>query len=128
MSKQHIAIVNSDTTLLMLLQELFTEAGYEVAIYLTRHDPYKHLCETQPAGIVLDVGVGVSASGWPLLKLLKFNPQTTHIPILVTTVDPTFVTEKISMLQQQGYDILELPSSFEELQARLERLLTLHES
>ena len=66
----------------------------------------------QPDLIILDVGMQASAAGWPLLKLLQFDPTTMHIPVLVSTVDHQFVRDKADFLETKGYRVLELPASF----------------
>ena len=122
MSDTGIAVVNNDPTLLMLLQELLMEAGYETTTYITDADTYQHLRDTQPRLIILDIGLNAAALGFPLLKLLQLDPQTVTIPILVTTVDHVFIRDKAAMLQALGCDVLELPAPFEALIAKVERL------
>lgn len=117
-----IAVVNSDTDLLTLLQRLLTEAGYEVTTYLTSSATYRSLQQTQPTLIILDVGLQASAAGWPLLKLLQFDPQTRGIPVLVTTVDHTFVRDKADLFAAMGCAVLELPIRFETLVAKIKEL------
>jgi DNA-binding response OmpR family regulator len=117
-----IAVVNADPRLLEVLYALLTDAGYEVAIYRTDLDTYQHLRQAQPALIVLEVGVQSATAGWELLKLLRLDPQTTQIPILLTTLDHPFMWDTTAMLLAQGCDVLELPAGFEELYARVARL------
>ncbi len=123
MTEGMIAIVNSDQTLLNLLQELLADVGHESTIYLTGPDVYHHIRQTQPPLVILDVGLLGAAAGWPLLKLLQLDPQTMHIPVLVTTVDHKVVVEKAEHLQAQGYDVLELPAPFAELCTKVEKLI-----
>ena len=118
-----ILVVNSDMTLLNLLRDLLTEEGFEASICLTDAHTYQHILQMQPSLIVLDVGLQASAAGWPLLKLLQFNPQTMHIPVLVTTVDHQFIMDKVDFLAARGYDMLELPASFDELVAKIRKLM-----
>jgi len=107
-----IAIVNSDPALLALLDDLLTETDYTVRTYLTEPTTYPALQELQPDLIILDVGMQASAAGWPLLKLLQFDPTTMHIPVLVSTVDHQFIRDKADFLATKGYRVLELPASF----------------
>jgi DNA-binding response OmpR family regulator len=107
-----IAIVNSDPALLGLLDALLTETNYTVRTYLTVDTTYPALQQLQPDLIILDVGMQASAAGWPLLKLLQFDPTTMHIPVLVSTVDHQFVRNKADFLETKGYRVLELPASF----------------
>jgi DNA-binding response OmpR family regulator len=118
-----ILVANSDATLLKLLQVLLTEAGFETSTCITDDATYARIRETQPNLVVLDVGVQASAPGWPLLKLLQFDPHTMHIPVLVTTVDHTFIAGKVKFLQAHGYDVLELPASFDELVTKVNKLM-----
>jgi DNA-binding response OmpR family regulator len=112
MADHTIAIVNSDPALLALLDELLTETNYTVRTYLTEPTTYPALQQLQPDLIILDVGMQASAAGWPLLKLLQFDPTTMHIPVLVSTVDHQFVRDKADFLATKGYRVLELPASF----------------
>ncbi|WP_110514515.1 response regulator [Herpetosiphon llansteffanensis] len=123
MVPQTIAVVNNDLVLLDLLQELLIEAGYATTTYLTTDQTYQQLRDSQPSLIILDVGLQASAPGWPLLKLLHFDPNTMQIPVLVTTVDHTFIQGKQTFLQAAGCDVLELPASFTDLVAKVEALI-----
>jgi DNA-binding response OmpR family regulator len=118
-----ILVVNSDMTLLKLLRELLTEEGFEASICLTNDGTYEHILQTQPNLIILDVGFQASAAGWPLLKLLHLDPHTMRIPVLITTVDHQFIADKADFLAARGYDVLELPASFEELLAKTRKLM-----
>lgn len=118
-----IAITNSDPTLLALLQELLSEEGYEVATYLTDSTTHGQIRGTQPQLVVLDARLYQSASGFALLKILQFDPQTQRIPVLVTTVDHQFILDKAVFLQGLGYDVLELPASLADLSAKVAHLL-----
>ena len=123
MPNHRIAVVNTEPTLLNLLHELLTDSGYAVTTYLITADTYEQLCQAQPALVLLDVGLGAAAAGWPLLKLLQLDPKTAQIPILITTVDHVVVVEKAALLREQGCDILELPVRFEEVHRRIKMLL-----
>jgi DNA-binding response OmpR family regulator len=118
-----ILVVNSDMTLLNLLRDLLSEEGFEASLCLTDGHTYEHIRQTQPNLIILDVGLQASAAGWPLLKLLQFDPQTMHIPVLVTTVDHQFIMDKVDFLEARGYGMLELPASFEELLGKVKKLM-----
>jgi DNA-binding response OmpR family regulator len=117
-----IAIVNTDPCLREVLCEFLRDAGYEVAIYPSHLDTYQHLHERQPALIVLNVE---DQASWVLLNRLRFDPQTTQIPILITTPDRHFTRDTIALLHAQGCDVLELPTGFKELHARVARLCPL---
>jgi DNA-binding response OmpR family regulator len=123
MSDTHILVANSDVKLLKLLHDLLNEAGFETTTCLTDGDTYAYIRGTQPSLVVLDVGIAASATGWPLLKLLQFDPHTMHIPVLITTVDHQFIDDKMAFLQAKGYDALELPASFDELVTKITHLL-----
>ncbi len=123
MAPQTIAIVNSDPSLLALLDELLSETDYTVMIYLTNADTYPALQQLQPDLIILDVGIQASGAGWPLLKLLQFDPSTIHIPVLISTVDHQFVRSKMDGLTDHGYHLLELPDSFEALVSIVDAIL-----
>jgi DNA-binding response OmpR family regulator len=123
MNPHTIAIVNSDRALLDLLDDLLTEMNYTVRTYLTDSSTYPALQQLQPDLIILDVGMQASAAGWPLLKLLQFDPATMHIPVLVSTVDHQFVRDKTDFLATKGYWVLELPASFVTLAAVVRDIL-----
>lgn len=117
-----IFIANSDVALLNLLGTLLTDAGFETIVTLTDPTTYTHIKQVQPSLVILDVGIQAAAGGWPLLKRLHLDPQTMHIPVLVTTVDHAFIEDKQEFLQARGYDALELPMSFEELLAKVKSM------
>jgi DNA-binding response OmpR family regulator len=118
-----IVVVNTDPALLLLLQTLLSDEGYEVVTYITDDTTYPRIREAQPRMVVLDVGLQRAAAGWDVLKLIQFDPKTQHIPVLVTSVDHRFILEKATALQALGYDVLELPAPMEALLAKVEQLL-----
>ena len=123
MHRTCLAIANSDSALLALLQELFNDVGYDVATFVTDSTTHAQIRALQPRLVMLDTGMYMDAGGPPLLKMLQWDPLTQRIPVLITTVDHRFVVEKAAFLQALGYDVVELPASIGTLVDKVAALL-----
>jgi CheY-like chemotaxis protein len=109
-----IAVIDDDVNVLRLMTHLFEDRGWEVlpcdnpahALDFMRLDP--------PDLIILDVVMSAVYSGWKILQLLKQDPITRDIPVLVCTGAPD-LGDKQSWLNSHGIGTLQKPFSVDEL-------------
>ena len=87
MSDLKIAVVNDDTVFLELMQELLSEEGYEVFIWKEGSSAYQKIKSAQPHLVVLDIRMEQPEGSLSILELLKLDPETSKIPIIVCSAD-----------------------------------------
>jgi DNA-binding response OmpR family regulator len=81
----HILCINNDLSVLALFRDLLEDAGYQVSTqpYVDRDlDAIKAL---QPDLIVLDYMWATEDASWSLLQMLRMDPTTAAIPIVLCT-------------------------------------------
>jgi CheY-like chemotaxis protein len=104
-----IAVVNNDTDFLNLMDELLTLEGYTTIICREGDRAYALMKEVRPDLIVLDIRLEHAETGWTILELLRLDPATTKIPVIVCSADSGFLREKAPSLHELHCDILEKP-------------------
>lgn len=115
MAEPVIAVVNNDTEFLELMQDLLSVEGYKTIICKEGNRAYALVKELQPALVVLDIRMDQPETGWVVLELLRLDPATTNIPVIVCSADAPFLREKAATLHELRCDILEKPFDLETL-------------
>ena len=112
-----VLIVEGASRLIEDLTEKLTKLGYRVAIARSGTEALEKARALQPLAILINPLLPL-LSGWDVLTLLKSNPQTSHIPAIVTA---TMVEKKLA-LSNRADDFLSLPVELNALQHSLEQL------
>src|SRR5918997_5713374 len=115
MARATIAVVNNDTAFLELMSELLDGEGYRTLICKEGDKAYTLVKERQPDLVVLDVRLDHPESGWTILELLRLDPATARIPVIVCSADGRFLREKAPSLRELDCDTLEKPFDLEML-------------
>ena len=116
----HITVINDDTAFLRLMQDLLAGEGYDVTLHIEGANAHQKVRESIPDLVVLDIRMEQQESGWMVLDLMKLDPKTSHIPVIVTSADHTALHDKEAMLRRQGYEILEKPFDLDTLLEMIE--------
>lgn len=80
-----ILLIDDSITQLEMLRVQFAKAGFEVETATDGGDGYKKVFETAPDLILSDV-IMPNLNGYQLCRLLKNNPLTSKIPVILLTV------------------------------------------
>ena len=120
MSKPLIAIVNDDTAFLELMHDLLEEEGYETVIEKERGDAPKVIRDKHPALVILDIRMDHPESGMQILEIIRLDPQTTSIPVIVCSADHRFLVEKEPILREKHCEILEKPFDLQDLLTKVQ--------
>jgi DNA-binding response OmpR family regulator len=99
-----IAVVDNDLPFLNLMQELLTEEGFRVILHHEGDTAYALIRKEQPDLVILDIRLEHPEAGWKVLELIRLDPETTHIPVIVCSADSS-LREKAAMLQDQRFDL-----------------------
>ncbi len=121
MSKPLIAVVNDDTTFLGLMQDLLDGQGYRTMLITEGDEAYHKIRKEKPELVILDIRLEHAESGWVVLDLLRLDPETTSIPVIITSADAQALKAKTEMLAAQGIDCLEKPFRLADLIVKVEK-------
>ena len=115
MAKPLVAVVNDDTIFLELMHDLLNEEGYRTVIWKEGDKAYEMIKEHQPMLVVLDIRMEHPDTGWMVLELMRLDPQTATIPVIICSADTERIRAKEAYLREKGCEILEKPFLLEDL-------------
>jgi CheY-like chemotaxis protein len=118
-----ITVVNDDTAFLSLMSEVLAERGWETREVRESGDAYEVLKKEQPDLVILDIRMDHQESGWTVLELLKLDPSTRAIPVIICSAAMDDLRAKESWLNEHGIAILPKPFDIDDLYGRVEALL-----
>lgn len=112
-----IFVINDDTAFLQLMHELLTDEGYETSIYRETTAIHATLRQEQPDLVIIDIRMERPSTGWQVLEMLRLDPVTRDIPVIVCSADVEDLRAKESVLKRNGYASLEKPFDLDDLLA-----------
>jgi CheY-like chemotaxis protein len=110
-----IAVVNDDTSFLALMEELLSEEGYTTTIIKASDTAYELIKNKEPALVVLDIRMQSAEAGFMVLDLLRLDPATAQIPVIICSAATQFVRDNEAHFREKGCDILPKPFHLNEL-------------
>ena len=122
-TKTRIAVVNEDTVFLTLMADLLAQQGYDIILCKESNTAYSIIKKDMPDLVILDIRRERQEGGWTVLELLKLDPTTTSIPVIVTSADTGGLKEQQRNLREQGYTTLPKPFDLERLLAKIEEVI-----
>jgi CheY-like chemotaxis protein len=123
MAKSLIAAVNDDTLFLELMHDLLTEEGYRTAIWKEGDRAYEMIKEHQPVLVILDIRMEHPDTGWMVLELMRLDPATAAIPVIICSADTVRIREKEAYLREKGCAVLEKPFLLEDLLEKVQAFI-----
>lgn len=116
-------IIEDDPIFARILKEFFASSGYECQVAGTGEDGLMFAREELPTAIILDIGLP-DMEGWDVLKELKADSATRHIPVHVISGNEE--PQNCSQLGAIGY--LRKPVDQNDLKSALEKIHRLETS
>jgi len=83
--RPHILAINNDPAVLALFRDLLEEAGYQASTQNYVDRDLAQIKELKPDLVVLDYMWANEDASWSLLQMLRMDPATTAIPIILCT-------------------------------------------
>lgn len=123
MAEPTIAVVDNDTDFLGLMNDLLSLEGYRTLICREGDRAYGTIKEAQPDLVILDVRLDHAEQGWTILELLRLDPTTARIPVIICSADAHFLREKAASLHELRCDTLEKPFDLDMLLEKVARAL-----
>jgi CheY-like chemotaxis protein len=118
-----IAVVNDDTAFIGLMSDLLKDEGYETIPHKVGDTAYAMIRDKQPDLVVLDIRLEHRDSGLVTLDLMRLDPRTAHIPVIICSADARFLRDKEAHFRAKGCLSIEKPFNLEELLALVDQAL-----
>jgi DNA-binding response OmpR family regulator len=121
MAKQKVLLVDDEEDILDFLELILEEQGYTCIKANSGRDALAAAQMHRPEIILLDIMMP-EMDGWEVLKLLKADEETAHIPVAMLTAR-TEMKDKIQGLQEGAVDYICKPFATKELLDKLQIIL-----
>ncbi|GCF11029.1 response regulator [Dictyobacter arantiisoli] len=118
-----IFVIEDEPDILELYRLLLEAEGYEVHATDTVHDGLSHVKNIQPHLIILDLMIGLKQEGWDFIDLLKQQPSTASIPLILCTAAEHELQGKLDSIKTSTVDVVFKPFDVDELLRVVKRLL-----
>lgn len=109
-----IVVVNDDRTILELMRDILGNEGYQVVVADDADRAYHLIQSTPPRLAILDVRMA-GFPNWQALDLLKRDPSTASVPVLVCSASAREMQEAEVQIRAQGCDLLYMPFEIDAL-------------
>jgi len=117
-----IVVVDDNREFLELMETLLEQAGYEVVSVSESLKARLTVRHERPSLVILDIMMP-GQSGWELLDMLRLDPETKTLPILITTAAIVNMRPAAKVLESEGVQILPKPFNVDDLLHRVEALI-----
>jgi CheY-like chemotaxis protein len=115
MAHQHIAVVNDDTVFLHLMDDLLSDEGYQTTIMKVSGEAFERIKQLQPDLVIIDIWMQRADNGWEVLNLIRLDPTTANIPVIVSSTDVRDLEAKEQLLRSLNCDVLPKPFNLQTL-------------
>lgn len=116
---QNILIIDDSVELLEAFQYFLEGAGYKIKSLDSATDVILNILDFKPEVIILDV-VLKRIDGREICKLIKNNPETRHIPIILMSANPTAL---LDFEECMADEILEKPFNIKDVLEKVKLVL-----
>jgi DNA-binding response OmpR family regulator len=111
----HVLAINNDPDVLSLFRELLEEEGFRVSTHSYIDRDLEEIKLIAPELIVLDYMWASEDASWSLLQMLRMDPQTTVIPIVLCTGAAREVGALEGHLSGMGVKVILKPFNIDQL-------------
>ena len=122
MNKKKILIVDDEDDILHFLELVLREKGYEVVTASGGHEALTKAQVDRPDLVLLDIMMP-QMDGWEVLKLLRVDEGTSHIPVAMLSAR-TEAKDRVQGLQEGAIDYICKPFSLQELLGKIETIFS----
>lgn len=113
-----VLVIDDDDATLQLVEDYLSSAGYRVSVLSSAVQALEYAVRLQPAVILTDVMLP-DVDGWELLRQLKADPASAHIPVIVMSI----LDKKTTAFYLGAVDFLIKPLSQQALLDSLARVV-----
>ncbi len=112
---KHILVVNDTQDILEIFRIILEGEGYKVTLSSFPLQKAADIVQLGPDLIILDVVFGEEKLGWQMLQMLKMQPSTAAIPIIICTAAEKAVREMEGYLVSKNVLVVYKPFELEDL-------------
>lgn len=112
---KHILVVNDTQDILEIFRMLLESEGYRVTLSSFPLQKAADIEQLNPDLIILDVIFGEEKLGWQMLQLLKMQPITASIPVIICTAAEKAVREMEGYLVSKNVIVVYKPFELDDL-------------
>jgi CheY-like chemotaxis protein len=125
LSRTRIAVIDDDPSFLELMEELLALGeGYDVVSSANWPRSFEFVKATRPDLIILDLMMGREQCGRAVLELLRDDPSTYHIPVIVCSAAAPALLDQARGLRTKGaVETLAKPFELDHMLHLIRRLL-----
>ena len=122
---KQVVVVDDDHETRMLVGELLALEGYQVIPCGRGELAYELIRRGVPDLAIVDLMLGGSEEGWLILTLLRGDPATAHVPIILCSANVGFLRRRGPLLRRRGCVALEKPFDRDGLVGAIEEAFAL---
>ena len=111
--KKKILVVDDEDDILHFLELVLREKGYDVVTAGGGHEALTQAQIERPDLVLLDIMMP-QMDGWEVLKLLRVDEETAHIPVAMLSAR-TEAKDRVQGLQEGAVDYICKPFALQEL-------------
>jgi CheY-like chemotaxis protein len=101
--KVRIAVIDDDVVFVELMHDLLANGeGYDVISNPDWIQSYEFVKEHRPDLVILDLMMGREQTGWAVLELLRDDPMTAHIPIILCSAAEPALRQHANRVEGKG--------------------------
>ena len=97
-----VVVFNDDEMFLELMQSLLHDEGFRVATRRDWDDGHAFVKTRRPDLIVMDIVRNLREVGWTMFELLKADPATRDIPVIVCTASHATIDRNRDRIAEHG--------------------------
>lgn len=120
---KRVAVVDDAAEFLRLVEELLTDEGYDPVLWMRGDGAHEMVLREKPELIILDIRMEHEDSGLRILEVLRRDPRTAALPVIVCTADQLFLREQGEQLRQLHCELQPKPFALDELMGKVARLI-----
>ena len=113
----HILAINDDFGILAMYTDLLTGEGYRVTVERLPFADVAEVLAVAPDLIVVDMLVGSQDRGSAFIALLRSNPTTDRIPVIVSSAAPSLLAQIDDRLRAWSCTVFTKPFAIDDFLA-----------
>ncbi len=82
-----ILIIENDPAMVVLFEDILTEAGYQTDVWPRCAGAAAHIRQSQPQVVLLGLWLEQRGDGWTVLQALREDAATAQLPVIICTGD-----------------------------------------
>lgn len=123
MERPVVALVEDDSATITVMTDLLTDEGFQTFQWRQGRGAFELIKEQQPNAIILDIRLEHQRSGTEVLSVLREDPATRDIPVIVCTGDEEFIAQNEEQLRAQRCEVVQKPFKLDLLLGKVQSVL-----